>query len=1854
MKYTSLQSQIKRIADKTPKKVAIEYQDKYVTYSQLYQNANFIANSLNEKAIENKIIPVFIDKKPLLIEVILGILKFGGTFVPLDTSLPENRLGIILRETQADWIFSEIHYLDKLNQIMQNVNKKINVIIESSCSEIISDYPCLNVHIINGQKRKDLYDEIDIFSEDCYIYFTSGSTGKPKGVLGRHKSLKHFIDWEMAQFGVNEDFRVSQLITPSFDPFLRDIFVPLCSGATLCIPENREIILNPKKLANWIDSKRITLIHMVPTLFKGMIKELEDSQHFDSLKYILLAGELLKGNDLKKFYELFGSRIQLVNLYGPTETTLAKTFYLISENDVSKINVPIGKPINDTEILILGSDMKSCTEGNTGEIYIHTNFKSSGYFNDTELTKKVFLKNPFSLDPKDLIYKTGDLGKVLADGNIECLGRIDNQVKVRGIRIELSEIETYILKDELVKEAVVIAKDDDDGDKYICAFLVADEKPDISRLRECLSRELPDYMVPSHFAQIDKMPLLPNGKIDRKTLEKFEIEMDTGVEYQAPRNEIEEKLTALWQEVLRIKRVGVNDNFFFLGGHSLKAANLAAKLFKEFNVEIPVKEIFKNNTIKALAKYIENSEKSAYAAIPLVEEKEYYLVSSAQKRIYLVSLIDEAGTSYNMPEALLIEGNPDRETIERAFKLIVGRHEALRTSFELTGDGPVQRIHNNLEFKMDFIEVNNWSGEEKDIDTTVKGLINDFIRPFDLSQAPLFRVCLVKLAEDKYVLLRDMHHIISDGISEEILKAEFAKLYNGIELEALKLQYKDFSQWQNKRLMSEAVRKQEEYWLDLFSGELPVLNMPIDYPRPPRQSFEGDSFRVEISKELTKKINRVAVENGASLYMVLMAALNVLLSKYTGQEDIVIGSPVAGRGHANLDSIIGVFINTLAMRNNPSGNKTFKDFLENVRDSSFQAFENQDCQFEYLIEKLDIERDLSRNPLFDVMFILQNMNFEKVNMGNLKTMLFKVDRNVSKFDLTLTAVEGEDKIELCFEYCSKLFRKETIERLGKHYANILKQAVQNTGVKLSDIDMLLEEERKQILFYFNDTYTEYPSDKTIHRLFEEQAERTPDKTALAFGGKKLTYSELNIKANQLAEKLREKGVKADGIVGLMVTRSMEMFIGLFGILKAGGAYLPIDPEYPAERVQYMLENSECGTVLTNRGVRKTEASTEFIHLDDESLYSGCSSNLDSASKPDNLAYVIYTSGSTGKPKGVMIEHRNVSNFIKGMTDKIDFSPNKTILCLTTISFDIFVLESLVPLANGLTVVIADEKQQMDPDLLSDVIAANGVDMLQCTPSRMQMLLKSKKSAQCLQNIKELIIGGEAFPEILLQDLSFLENTKIYNVYGPTETTVWSTIKELTDSKTINIGKPIANTQIYILDRYNSLQPVGVAGELHVAGDGLARGYFNREDLTTERFIANPFVDGKFMYKTGDLARWLPNGEIEYIGRMDNQVKVRGYRIELPEIEKCIIEYGGIKNCVCVVKEDDYGVKYLAAYYVSEQDIPVSEMRTYLAKYLPDYMVPQTYMCLEQIPMTPNGKVDRNALPSPDRNRPQLKTDYVEARTVTEKNIAEVWKNVLKRDSIGINDSFFDLGGNSLLLVVMHNSLEKLYHDKVAIADIFANPTISKLAQFINREEVNFNDIDITGLNLPHEYFLESDEPNEDIVLEYEVEGAFYEGLKMTAKEFNINLTDIMLAVYMYLLSEVTGQGKVAVQEVINDSNAVQLDTDLSDITDFSSLFGAVSREWLVKARENTYDVKALSRTKSIKGNSPAVVAFTCNSKITLQALKDCDFMLKVVDNNYNINLIFEYAASRIRSTKAEEFLQWYIKLISLMNKKINC
>ncbi|MCU0289077.1 MAG: amino acid adenylation domain-containing protein, partial [Acidobacteria bacterium] len=1193
-----------------------------------------------------------------------------------------------------------------------------------------------------------------------------------------------------------------------------------------------------------------------------------------------------------------------------------------------------------------------------------------------------------------------------------------------------------------------------------------------------------------YFVEVEKIPLTHNGKVDRKALPKPEVK--AGESYIAPGNELEKKLVKIWADILNLSPsvIGIQDNFFASGGHSLKAMILVSRIRKEFNVEFPLPEIFSHPTVQGLSRFIKKAQKNIFEEIKAVEKNEYYPQSSAQKRLFFLAHVENIGISYNMPTALKALGKIDKPRFERAVKDVIKRHETLRTSFHLLNNETVQKIHDDVEFEIEHttVDVTNEHGQPQTI-------LKDFIRPFDLAKAPLLRVLLLNEDEGKHILLVDMHHIISDGISMNILIKDFMALYQEEDLAKLRVQYKDFSEWQNNEKQKDSIKQQERFWLKEFAGEITVLELPTDYVRPAVQSFEGSRIPFEIDKNTTDVLKKLTAETDVTLYMLLLSAYSVFLSKISNQEDIIIGSPTAGRRHADLEKIIGMFVNTLALRNFPSGEKKFTGFLKETKERILIAFENQDFQYEDLVECIMKSRDVSRNPLFDTMFALQNIDISEINIPGLKLSSYSHENKISKFDLTLLAVERRNNLFFTFEYSTKLFREETIKRFIAYFKNILNSIITDKNRKISDVEIITDEEKKLILFDFNDTAAEYPKDKTIHQLFAEQAAQTPDYIALhgcmiawmddcmdawrdGDGGEEkkrrreekkrdgmhLSYRELNEQSNRLAGLLIEKGVSIDDIIAIMMERSIEMIISILGILKSGGVYLPIDPEYPQERIQYMLKDSGTGILLTNENKMNCQLSIVNSQLSMSESRASLHRSSFIAHHSNHLAYIIYTSGSTGRPKGVMVEHQNVVRLVKN-SNYIQFSPQDRLLPTGALTFDISTFEIWGPLCNGVMLILTSKEVILNVGKLKKVLVNYHITILHLIPQLFNQLASS--NMELFAGLRCFLVGGDLVNSTYINALrERYNNLHILHMYGPTENTTFSTYfpVEKRYEFTIPIGTPITNTMAYIISKYAHLQPIGVTGELCVGGEGITRGYLNNPELTVEKFKRNvishmslvtgksknntisysSLANGKFqrdgnssnltndqcpmtndyLYKTGDLARWLPDGNIEFLGRHDYQVKIRGFRIEPGEIENLLLKLPGLKAVFVLTDEEENREKYLCAYIVSDKDYEPSELREYLANKLPDYMIPSYFIQMEKIPLTANGKIDRKALPNLTTGA--LSNEYIPPANEFENKLTQIWAKVLgiEEGKISTHQNFFEIGGTSLNLIKQLSLIHK--------------------------------------------------------------------------------------------------------------------------------------------------------------------------------------------------------------------------------------
>jgi len=1630
--------------------ISVVFKDKHLTYGQLNKSANQLAAVLAAKGTgPGSIVGILVERSLEMIVGIMAILKSGGAYLPIEPGYPEERKIFMLKDSSARLLLTQVKYINSIKSDPEIVN------IEND--EIYIGAGSANLHGVN--EPGDL----------AYVIYTSGTTGIPKGILTTHINAIRVVKNTNYIEMVPTD-RVLQLSNYAFDGSIFDIYGALLNGAVLVLMTLEEV-LEVDRVSALIEKEKITVFFVTTALFNILVDL--NVGCFDKVRKVLFGGERVSVDHVKKAVEYLKAG-RVVHVYGPTETTVYATYYLINQVDEALGTIPIGQPLANTTAYILDKSLNLLPIGVGGEIYIGGDGVARGYLNRPELTAEKFpgavigpsflLVSPYNRLQKtnERLYKTGDLGRWLYDGNIEFIGRIDHQVKIRGFRIELGEIEACLLKHEEISAALVVTKESETKDKHLCAYIVAREELSLSQLKDQLARQMPDYMVPSHFVFLENIPLTSNGKVDLKALPEPGWS-DEG-KYVAPRDWSERKMAAVWAEVLGIgkDKISIGADFFELGGHSLSATTLVAKLHRAFGVSIPLVEVFHRPTIRELAQLIRETVGEEFVAVESVEKKEYYILSSAQKRLYILQQLDPDSVVYNMPIVIPLSARANIGKLEQVFLQLVQRHESFRTSFHMMEDEPVQEIHKTVDFALEYFE--------SDAEVT-------FIRPFDLSRPPLLRVGLRKIRDNPCLLMVDMHHIISDGVSMQILERDFSLIYGGEELPALPVRYKDYSCWQNSRAQQTLLKEQENYWLKQFEEEVPVLELPCDYPRPAVQSFEGHGIGFQIGSEETKLLKKIAREQGATMYMVLLTVYYIFLSRLSGQEDIVVGTPIAGRRHADLQQIIGMFVNTLALRNSPQKEKTFLGFLHEVKARALEAFENQSYPFEDLVEKVKVNRDISRNPLFDVMFSFKNIgeNNEEITRDETATAGRQepgqtspgYEHRVSKFDMTLGGMELGNHLLFTIEYSTRLFKKESMERFITYFKRIAAYISKNPGKEILGIEIISQQEKEWILSDLNNTKIGYPGDQTLHRLFEQQARKNPDNTALfglhqkhesSHNMSHMSYKELNKKSQQLARLLRLKGAAADMIVGIMLERSLEMLIAIFGILKAGAAYMPIDPDYPPERIDYMLKDSGAKIFLTGQ---------EIAGLNSPKTLNNCPKGANSINnlqlKGNNLAYIIYTSGTTGKPKGVMIEHRNVVRLLFNDKNLFDFGSCDVWTMFHSYCFDFSVWEMYGALLYGGKLIIISKMEARDPKRFLKILTEEGVTVLNQTPSAFYSIindgLKYKESQLALRYI---IFGGEALsPTKLKKWKERHHKTKLINMYGITETTVHVTYKEI-EAKEIdvgasNMGTPIPTLSAYVLDKNLQLLPLGIPGEICVGGEGVGRGYLNRPALTQEKFIINPHKKRERLYRSGDLAKIMDNtGNMEYLGRIDQQVKIRGYRIELGEIENQLLIHKDIKEAVVMVRESttartgafgDEKDKYICAYFVSDKVVDPLKLREYLSRTLPEYMVPSYLVPLEQVPLTANGKLDRRALPEPELTQVG---DYIGPQDKTEEKLTGIWSEVLtvKKTQISIDANFFESGGHSLKATVMASRIHQTLDVQVPLAEIFKNPTIRELAKYI--------------------------------------------------------------------------------------------------------------------------------------------------------------------------------------------------------------
>lgn len=1746
-------------ARRWPDLPAVRSAEGSLTYGELNERAERMAAVLRSKGVSvETIVPIAAQRSLSMMIAIMAVLKAGGAYLPLDPEHPPERIRGILEDSGASLLLAGTKWIRTL-PAFQGETLDLDALATTAALEL----PL-------GEEETVLPPQAGP-EHLAYVIYTSGSTGQPKGVMVEHRAAINRLHWMQTAYPLNERDVILQKTPITFDVSVWELFWWSFAGASLYLLEpggEKE----PAVMLRTIEEQAVTVMHFVPSMLGVFLPYAADSGRggeLRSLRYVFASGEALKPAHVAGFYRLMergGSQGRLINLYGPTEATVDVSYYDCPDAGAGAI--PIGKPIQNIRLHIVDERMRPQPMGVFGELCIAGAGLARGYRNRPDLTEQSFVPNPFAAGEK--LYRTGDLARWLPDGNIEYLGRFDHQVKLRGLRIECGEIEHALLRQAEVRDAVVTAVMDHAGEPALCAYLVTvdGEKPEEVSLRDALKELLPEYMIPTYFVAMEALPLNPSGKTDRSRLPepRFAEPVAHG---EAPATPTEQRLSELWQEVLGLAASGPDDpsvigreaHFFQLGGHSLRAARLAGLIEQRYGAAYALKDVFETPLLREMAARIDTAVSKPAVVIAQAESRPYYPLSLAQNRLFVLQQFYPGSTAYNLPLALSLTGKLDQNRLREAIQGLIDRHEPLRTSFDWADGKPVQRVHERVSFKLAVFALMDAS----DLNTFTRAVV----RPFDLRKAPLIRAFLATDGESRHTLLLDIHHIVADGVSMNVMARDFEQLFRGGSLQPLPIHYKDAAVWQQEWMASVAREEQEQYWVLRLAGTLPVLQLPTDYPRPPEQTFEGAKLELRIPAGLVEGIEAAAEQWGVTPFHIWLTAYHTLLHLMTGQDDLIVGTPIAGRFHPATESLVGMFVNTLPIRSQPSGELSFRAFAEQLKETVLAALDNSLLPFEHMVTMLDVPRDLSRNPLFDTMFVMQHREAGQVAVDGLQFEAQVPDHRVSKLDLTFEiADQGPKGAALMIEYATSLFKGDSICRMAEWYFRIVGLALAEPEQSLGGIGLQGAAEAEKQSKEFNRTTAPYAGGDTVEVYLERQAVETPQAVAVTAEDGVLTYAELNRKSNRLAQALRRQGVKREDRVAVVMDRSLEMMIAIFGVLKAGGAYVPAPPGLPPERIRYMLDNSGAELVLTqDKASEELETFASLMDVHEALAQEWDDSPVEKLHDSRSLAYVLYTSGSTGQPKGVMIEHHSVVNRIGWMQKQYGLDASGVIMQKTPITFDVSVWELFWWSFAGAKLVLLPPGGEKDPALMMDTIARHGVTTMHFVPSMLHLFLEHPsllRGEARLESLRHVFASGESLNADQVrrfrERIGVPFDTRLVNLYGPTEATVDVSFYDCSDgdipindiSINVPIGKPIDNISLYIMSGAMKLQPVGIAGELCISGVGLARGYIGRPDLTEEKFVDNPFAAGSLMYRTGDLARWLPDGRIEYLGRIDHQVKIRGQRIECGEIEHVLRGHPAVSEAVVMKRDAASGSEYLCAYIVCTEPVDLEELRDFAALRLPDYMVPLAVMELPVMPLSPNGKIDRKALPEPEL-KTGSGTPFVEATSDNELAIAAVWREILQRDDFGIHHRFFDAGGDSLLLVRAHQRLETLYPGVLGVTDLFTYPTIASLAAYLESRNRELASWSWTGLLVADDCVSSGYAAERIGSVQFQLDRLVAKGLAELAASRSVTVEAAAYAAYLYFWRGESGSSRLVLPAMTDNGLIAPKEIDFAEVRDFDTL-----------------------------------------------------------------------------------------------------
>ncbi|HKV42833.1 MAG TPA: amino acid adenylation domain-containing protein [Blastocatellia bacterium] len=1645
-----------------PDAIAAVSGDAHISYRALNRRANSLSHDLREHGVcAEARVGVSIDRSIELVIALLGVLKAGGAYLPLDPAYPPARLLYMARDAEISVL------LRRSSDTEPSVPGYHGDVLYIDSDGGLKD-PQTEDAPLSGSSAESL----------AYVMYTSGSTGQPKGIAIPHRAITRLV-CETNYIDLLPGDPISQVSNTSFDAATFEIWGGLLHGGRLIvIPQ--EIVLSPSGLADEFAKHGIRVAFLTTALFNQTAEYAP--QTFSGLRELLTGGEAA---DPRRFQMVLDNQPpeRLLHVYGPTESTTFATWELVQEVELDG-RVPIGRAISNTQTYVVGEGMEPVPEDVAGELYIGGEGLARGYLNRAELTGEKFVPSPFEASEGARLYKTGDLVRAREDGRIEFIGRADDQVKIRGFRIELGEIEGVLRQYPGIQEALVVAGEDERGEKRLVAYLVGAEVKGLSAaaVRQFLKEKLPAYMAPSTYVMMEQLPLTANGKVDRKALPDPSWN-SADVEYAGARTLTEEIVTGIWEEVLGVRQAGIKDVFFEAGGHSILAMRVMTRLRDAFHLDVPIQRIFDTPTIAGLSEAIDEAlgnrqclgDETASGCIPRIQDGTRIPASFAQQRLWFLDQLVPGNPAYNVPVCYRVTGPLNLIGLEQSIGEITRRHEVLRTTFQEDYGEPVQLIGSPEILRLRFADLSGLRTGERD--TTLKYLEEQEARkPFDLQSEPVLRGLAIRLKENDSAISVTMHHIVSDGWSLAIFNEEASAIHRSFgigepgRLAELTTQFADYAVWERGWLESGVLDRELNYWTRQLA-DLPALALPIDRSRPPIQTFRGRTIGVDLGAELTACLKKLARQEGATLFMALLAAYQVLLQRYTGQDDIPVGIPIANRNRKETEKLIGFFVNTLIIRTDVAPAGTFRQVLRSVRDASIAAYANQNLPFDKLVEHLHPGRSAGSIPLIQAMFAFQTSSRSGLELESATVVEEEPETGTARFDLTLSMYQSAESLSASLVYSSDLFDPRTMEALLESLRALFDAAAASPDEPISRLPIVGRACEQQQLHEWNDSRELYPSrfpgDLAFQDLFARSVERTPDSIAAYYEGEHLTYSTLGLKANQLGNYLQKHGIGPEAVVGVCLERSPGMLLAILGILKAGGAYLPLDYELPGKRLKFMLEDSRARLTLTQSRLAPLmpDTGTPVICVDsDWGLIAQESGQTPvGGATAANLAYVIYTSGSTGQPKGSLITHRSLVNYLSWVNSVLIAGTGATLPAVTKLSFDASLKQLLAPLLRGEEVWLLPDNIAVQPDELVKRLAERENTGLNCVPSLWKAILDQADTGQISlpASLRSLFIGGEQVSSHLVASTAHrCPGLRIYNLYGPSEATANASIAELAAGDTITIGRPLANAKIHLLDRCFGLIPIGLPGELFIGGVGLARCYLNQAGLTAERFVPDPFGEnpGAALYRSGDLARHLPDGKIEFLGRLDQQVKVHGFRIELGEIEAGLAAHGAVREAAVLVSEDEPGGKRLAAFLVGRGlERPGStELRRHLRERLPDYMIPDVFTWLDEMPLMPNGKLDRPALAKRGLYPHDLEAGYVAPRSDFEEMMAAIWSDVLGVDQVGVHDDFFALGGHSIRAMMVVSRLREAFQADLPLHLLFVAPTVAELTvavvQNISRQQ----------------------------------------------------------------------------------------------------------------------------------------------------------------------------------------------------------